>query len=296
MAQGLTWKVTGLWHPSHTLLSDLAYYGQITDPINGEVDIPRNDSRTATVTVSEYDPIIPSVLGHTYARCLRVYYRDRLVFWGPIKTIEYNLDPDQPGTVKLNAVDPSIRLIQHYLVRGDLGGELSKASRDRGSVSVDHIGLRLLRDAGLNTAEQNTEDDPDLGIINGTNTFPAAVGDPMGVQRGDEVWSQMTQLSQSLGPDFELAPIADTVGAYCKLNTFEPAGLRCVRRGRISLRDGQAERGVGQLHRRHRVRHARPRPRQRPDLPLHRSQHRRRGGHRALRAVGRHRLQRQGQD
>jgi hypothetical protein len=37
----------------------------------------------------------------------------------------------------------------------------------------------------------------------------------MGVHRGDQVWNTMIQLSQALGPDFELQPIEDTVGAYC---------------------------------------------------------------------------------
>jgi hypothetical protein len=52
---GLEFHLTGLWLPGETTI---AYYGRIADPSAGEVVIPLNDSRTASVTLSSYDPII----------------------------------------------------------------------------------------------------------------------------------------------------------------------------------------------------------------------------------------------
>jgi hypothetical protein len=68
MPKGLTWHVTGLWHPADTGLANLPYYGMIADPSDGLVEIPLNDSRTATVTVSEYDPIIEALRDPTTHR------------------------------------------------------------------------------------------------------------------------------------------------------------------------------------------------------------------------------------
>ncbi|MGZ6587112.1 MAG: hypothetical protein ACXVHX_22715 [Solirubrobacteraceae bacterium] len=215
---GLEWHLTGLWYPDATSVD---YFGRIADPIDGEVTIPLNDSRQAEVTVSLHDPMVTSLIGHTYARCLRAYYRGRLVFWGPVKIADVDMEAE---TVKFTAVDPSLRMISHYLRRGDLNGALSASNNDQGTVSIDHIGLRLLRDAANNIPEQPARGVPDLGLIDGANDFVAAPTDLMGVHRGDQVWNAMLQLCASLGPDFELEPIQDTAGAYAKLNTYRQQG------------------------------------------------------------------------
>lgn len=218
MSNGLEWHITGLWYPEETTV---VYYGRISDPSDGLVTIPLNDSRLAEVTMSIFDPAAAALVGKTYQRCLKVYHRDILEFWGPIKLIDVDM---AAGTIKLSAVDPSLRLIRHQLRRGDIGGDLGAASGDRADVSIDHFGLRLLRDAGLNTTDQTARGVPDLGIIDGSNDFEEASGFRMGVTRGDPVWGQMTQLSQSLGPDFELGPIEGVPGAYAELNTYAAQG------------------------------------------------------------------------
>lgn len=216
----LVFQVTGLWDPA---TETAAYYGLISDPAAANVEIPLNDSRRASVTVSVYDEIVADVLGHSYARCLKVHYHGELIFWGPIKLNEVTFGDDD--TVTFNAVDPSLRLIRHYLRRGDLDGDLNAANQDRATVTIDHNGLRLLRDAALNIPEQTTRGVPDLGIIDGFNDFAASPDDLMGVQRGDQVWNAMLMLSASLGPDFELEPIDDTPLAYARLNTFTTQGI-----------------------------------------------------------------------
>lgn len=222
----LEWHVTGLWYPGET---EVEYVGRIADPQDGDLPIVLNNSRRAKVTLrmdSDYN-LVHTVMLEPRAYMLQAYFRGSLKFWGPIHFIEGSL---KEGTMTLNAVDQSIRLIHHQLRRGDLAGiaapgeELRKRNDDRGSVSIDHVGLRLLRDAGNNTAEQTAAGVPDLGIIDGSNDFTADPEALMGVTRGDQVWNAMTQLSESLGPDFELEPIDDTVGAYCRLNTYVQQG------------------------------------------------------------------------
>jgi hypothetical protein len=216
--EGLDWHLTGLWYPG---AESVAYYGRIADPVDGQVRIPLNDSRTAQVTVSTFDPVLKAMIGHTYARCLRVYYHGDLIFWGPCKLNDVD---SAAGTVTLSAMDPSVRLIKHFLRRGDLDGALSATNHDRATVTIDHLGLRLIRDAGKNTPGQTDRGVPDLGIADGTNHFTAAPDDLMGVARWDQCWSTMQELSASLGPDFELEPVEGTPGVYCQLNTYAVQG------------------------------------------------------------------------
>ncbi len=221
MATGLDWHVTGLWYPGETTVD---YYGRVADPAGGEVRMIRNGSRTADVTVSMFDPIVQYLVGKPYARFLKVYYRDQLVFWGPAKLMVGDM---AAGTLRISAMCPSLRMIYHQLRRGDLIGapiELDAGNDDKGAVTVDHVGLRILRDAALNTAGQTARGVPDLGVTNGTNTYTADPDSRLGVTRGDQVWNTIVQLSESLGPDFELEPHETTVGTYAKLNTFASQG------------------------------------------------------------------------
>ncbi len=208
----LSWHVTGLWYPGET---SVAYYGRISDPEQGLVAIPRNDARRAEVTVRTTDKVLRNVMGVPYARCLRAYYYDRLVFWGPISLHSVDM---RLGTVKLNAVDPALRLIFHQVRRGDLDGAMS-APDDKASVTADYEGLRLLRDAGLNTAGQTTRGVPDLGIADGTNTADATPDELIAVTRGDQVFNSMLDVVNSGNTDFALIPTEDTEGAYCELWT-----------------------------------------------------------------------------
>lgn len=225
MADALQWQVTGLWRPSHITLGQLPFYGQIADPQAGEVYIPLSDMRTAQVTVSLFDPIAAAVPGGTtYARMLRAYYRGAPVFWGAINQRKVNY---KAGTMTLMASDRMLSLVRHFLRRGDAASEplTITGPNDEANIAINAVGMRLLRDAGLNTIEQLARDMPGLGIINGTNdgtSYPAGLR--IGIKRGDQVSNQMRQLSQALGPDFELAPIDHVAGAYAQINTYGVQG------------------------------------------------------------------------
>lgn len=217
----LSWHVTGLWYPGDTRT---VYYGQIPDPEQGLVTIPRNDGRRAEVTVRTNKRVLLNIMRLPYARCLKVYYYDHLVFWGPI--ILHDVDM-RTGTVKLQAVDPSIRMIFHQVRRGDLGGIFNSANDDTASITSDYVGLRLLRDAALNTTAQTTRGVPDLGVVDGTNTADADPDSKFTLHRGDQVFSSMLDLVNStraaVETDFALTPTDTETGAYCTLDTIDPA-------------------------------------------------------------------------
>lgn len=215
----LVWKATGLWYPGETTV---AQYGTIRNPQGGEVVDPLNDTHSADVTVSMYDPIVKALIGRSFQIALKAYWQGELEFWGPIKNIQGDF---AAGTLKLSALDPSIRLIHHQLRRGDLDGALSQSNQDQSAVTIDGQGMRLLRDAGLNTDAQTADGVPDLGIFDGENTFTADPDSAFGVQRGEPVWDRMLGLSEALGPDLNIRAVEDTVGAYARLDTFEQRGI-----------------------------------------------------------------------
>jgi hypothetical protein len=216
ISTGLEFHVTGIMGFGDT---SAPYYGRLADPQAGEVVIPLNDSRTASVTVSAFDPVVETLAALTqvpYAVHLKAYYNGHLVFWGPIKVRSGDF---VAGTVRFDAVDMSLRLIKHFIREGDVTLEGTvDATTGEGSLPISHTGMRLLRDAGETTSL------PPLGIDDGTNDFaPSTVG-VMGVRRGDQVWNTWLQMSQTLGPDFELEPRDDGDGYYAQLNTFTRQG------------------------------------------------------------------------
>jgi hypothetical protein len=222
ISTGLEFHVTGIIPFGGTTAP---YYGRIADPSAGEVVIPLNDSRTASVTVSAFDPVVETLAAAIasndlhqipYETHLKAYYNGHLVFWGPVKVLGGDFTA---GTLRLDAVDMSLRLIKHFIREGDttLEGTVD-ATTGEGSLPISHTGMRLLRDAGT------TSSFPPLGIDDGTNSYaPATVG-VLGVRRGDQVWNLITQMSQALGPDFELEPRDDSDGYYCQLNTYDRQG------------------------------------------------------------------------
>ena len=215
--QGLEFHLTGLWLPAATTVS---YYGRISDPLAGSVQITRNESRTASVTVSTHDPVLEplaALVQVPYTVYLKVYYRGLLVFWGPVKV---RAGAFGSGTVRLDAVDMSLRMVKHFLRRGDLvgQGEFTAANDDLGWVTIDALGVAALRNA------VDTVSFPTLGVSDGTNDFTAAALRKLGVSRSDQVWNSLVQLSQTQGPDFELEPVDNVAQTYAKLNTFTKQG------------------------------------------------------------------------
>jgi hypothetical protein len=151
----------------------------VTDYDQGLVTIPYNDSRTAEVTLHPESPAGLKLgeedngAGVALRLMLKAWYiappyNPLLVFWGPIITPTWTLRAGQK-TLRLEAHDMSIRLKNHYLSGADSGTIFTGSD---GQVIVSWEGLRVLRDAGKNSAAENTALIPDLGIGDGTNTHP----------------------------------------------------------------------------------------------------------------------------
>ena len=177
---------------------------------NLEVLDPLNDSRTARLLVSVYDPAVP--LLKPLARGLKVSYGDALIFNG----IQVSLTTDYAaGTVEIVAHDPTIKLKQHYHRYGD--EVVDKA------YPVDGIGLRML-------IESTIPEEPQLerGVLGNhilwgvddayrqapkgeDNTEPPYAGTPAmwrRITRGDNVWDTIRNTQQTLvGPDFRFRPV-----------------------------------------------------------------------------------------
>jgi hypothetical protein len=217
ISHGLVFQLTGLWKPGETTVP---LYGQISDPQNGEVVIPLNDSRTASVTVSTHDPVVETLaalIQIPYAVFLKVYYEGELVFWGPMKVRTGNFGA---STVRFDAVDMTLRLIKHMLREGDilLGAGTLDATDGRGYLPVSKPGMLALRDAA------ETVSFPTLGIIEGTNSFTADPNQIIGVTRGDPIYTVWQQITSTLGPDWELEPGDAVAQVYGQLNTFNRQG------------------------------------------------------------------------
>jgi hypothetical protein len=223
ISTGLEFHLTGIIPFGETVAP---YYGRIADPQAGEVVIPLNDSRTASVTVSAYDDICETLAEAIeandlhqipYETHLKVYYDGLLVFWGPIKVRSVDM---VAGTVRFDAVDMSLRLVKHFIREGDLllGNGQVDATTGQGYLPISSDGLKRLRDAG------NTTSFPPLGIDDGTDDFAPDPNAIAGVMRGDQIWSTWLQIVQTLGPDFELEPRDASDGYYCQLNTYAHQG------------------------------------------------------------------------
>jgi hypothetical protein len=173
-----------------------------------QVTIPYLDSRTCSgisldmhednevSKLFEYDGDGNWVRDKTLALALKVYYRGRIVFHGPLSAPRYDFTS---GKIELVAHDPSLRLKRAYLVSGDPA--LSAG------ISLDGEGLMLLLDSAQNTAPQDALNWPSLGIIRGVDLTTGSLQTTT-LTRGDNIWQAMTDLGQALtGPDFDLEPI-----------------------------------------------------------------------------------------
>lgn len=188
---------------------------------------PLNDSREASCTIHFEDPAAQFV--EPYASMLHITFAhpngdDILVFWGILTQPEWN---DESQTIRINAVDPSLRLKHHYLRRGDEA--LNSPDHpdlpnlyDR-QVPVGLTGLNMLIDAGDNIADQTARGVPELGILHNAVESPVPdvdTADKVRFQRGREVWDAILELTSLEGaPDFELQPIDGAPGYYCQLLT-----------------------------------------------------------------------------
>lgn len=127
---------------------------------------------------------------------LKVYYRGRVQFHGPIFAPSFDY---AAGNIELVARDPSLRLEHAFLNSTD------KIVAD--GVTLDGEGMFNLLAAGQNTPAQDALDWPSLGIIPGKDTT-TDTDIIHKVARGDQIWQTMKDIGNlQLGPDWELEPI-----------------------------------------------------------------------------------------
>lgn len=195
-----------------------------------EVVIPLNDSRTAKVQLPIWDTYAGNDAATAHilplSRCLKIRYRDRLIFNGPITLPEWDL---AANTVTVNAHDASLFLKNHYFEADDEAVTLV-------DLSADGIGMWVMMlassiDTGM----------AEGGIVAGTYTSYTNEDLSIPVEIGDNVWDKVTELSQQApiigaldgGPDFSLTPIdADydpdnnwEAGATVQLDTWQDRGI-----------------------------------------------------------------------
>lgn len=185
---------------------------------------PKSGAKTATVTLSMHDPAVAAL--KPYAFALRVLYEDRKepVFWG-----QCNISDDYENeTCVLEAQDPSLRMMHHYLRRGDAalaGGFFNPSSEaDKGTINADSAGMKLCIDAAQNIDTQDARNDPSLGLIASTARVTAPRTAPIDVERGQECWQVLMDIASAvLGPDFDMETPSGLTN-YAELATYASMG------------------------------------------------------------------------
>lgn len=172
-----------------------------------EVVWPLNDSRTAKVSLSIYDPILRFV--KPVETLLNITLGPYLLFYGFITQPVWDA---AAGTVEVNAHDVTLKLKHHFHRFGDVVVDIG--------YPLDGKGMRQLIESSIPNERQLARGVVPNGILWGsmTGTFqgPQPTTDtPLETdglwgkaERGSVVWDTLTNLAQSVvGPDFEFQPI-----------------------------------------------------------------------------------------
>lgn len=193
----------------------------LTQVTGVKIKIPKRGQREAEFTVNlnsaELAAIYSSPGGFTtHSKFLHVKWRGFNVFWGPIldKSVDFEAE-----TITLRCRDQGARLEAHYFRIGDTAMNHPTDS-SKGYVPVDSDGLGLALEAGEVPAA--SEYIP-LGIRLGTINFTDQPTVEVLIERGQEVWRTMTELTERTdGPLFEIEPLdeTDVSGDFAKLNVF----------------------------------------------------------------------------
>jgi hypothetical protein len=200
----------------------------------GEVVIPLNDSRTASVTVSVFDDVCQHIA--PLSRMLKVFYHDWLVFWGVILKPSWSASDAANSRVTINAHDPSLAWKKNYHRYGDYVVDVG--------YPIDGRGLWYLAESAVPSITQQNAGVRHPGILWGVDTSvhtgpkPTKIEEPQPgdglwaiCQRGQNVWESIGQLSEAaIAPDWDLRPIdVDHPGAevlwlpgfYAEMNVYE---------------------------------------------------------------------------
>jgi hypothetical protein len=218
--------ITDIWGTPRTYLEQFS---------NLEVRDPVNDSRTAKLLLSMYDPAVRYVMP---LQCLlKVTYGPFLIFWGYITRPVHDFNA---GTVEVNAHDPTLKLKHHYHRYGDMAVDYG--------YPIDGTGYRVLIESSVPIEPQldRIPPIPGNGILWGfdgsTPQGPKPTTDPPAdsdgiwrrAERGANVWETLVNASQVVGaPDFRFRPVDEEhvgvfgsvpAGFFCELDTFDTLG------------------------------------------------------------------------
>jgi hypothetical protein len=164
-----------------------------------EVAIPLNGPRTARLNLSLYNPKCVFVRG--YDRLLKVRFYGIPVFWGIIKNPTWT---GSGGTVEVNCVDATIKLLMNFIREGDI-------VHDEGYDIAGGIGMwEIIEGARLSGGwEDHDPTIPDLGIAEGFSDYESPIGvATKKVERGQQIQTEIDDFAESsVGPDWELQPI-----------------------------------------------------------------------------------------
>lgn len=146
----------------------------------------------------EFDGDGVAIRDKTLELGLKVYYRNRPVFNGPLSAPKFDYDT---GRIELVAHDPSLRLKRTPVYPTD--------SPVVDGITLDGEGLLSLIDLAQNTSAENTAGDPVLGIVRGIDTTTDLYSDALTkLSAGDYIWDSIKNFSDAVTtPDFALTPI-----------------------------------------------------------------------------------------
>ena len=165
-----------------------------------KVTIPFGDSRLCDgITLDMHEPLVDKLFevssgvkirDKALELALKVYYRDKVVFHGPLHAPEFDY---ATGKIALAAHDPTLRLTHAFAHAGQ-------------TISVDGEGMFSLLALGQNFAAEDTAGYPVLGIVPGKDTTtPTDVNQTL--KKGDQIYQTMQTLQGLVfGPDMNFVP------------------------------------------------------------------------------------------
>lgn len=169
---------------------------------DAQLTVPLNDSREFRFSCPIYDI---NSLGQSNThhflplrRQVKVFYRDKLVFHGPIVKPIFN---GAENRVEVNCSDPSFWLKRHAIHTGD-------EALDPGGFGVDSMGLVTLLFSGYLTTAEAAAGYAQLPITWGADVNDYASIRNIQPARGELIWDVWMDMVEAFdGPDFEFRPI-----------------------------------------------------------------------------------------
>lgn len=193
-----------------------------------EIEHPISDSRICKFTVPTHDinAYGQSNIQHfklPYRRMIKVMYRRKLVFWGPIITPKF---VGKQGKVEVTAHDPSIWLKRHHFKPGD-------TALDGNGVDVESSGFETLWQAAALDAAEAAAGYAELPLVVGRSLYFSGFRKFKPVV-GDNVWDKTIEMAEAVdGPEFDIVPIDEdhdptgvwVPGAMGRIDSYAPGDM-----------------------------------------------------------------------